>query len=344
MNPSKSLLRPLPLFAGGLLFCLPVAFAAPGGNGNGTGVGTAAATSGGHVAAPAAHSSGAAVGVSRLAAGASGGLRSGVGLATAPRTGTLGNAGFNRSSSGMYSTTVLGVNQRAALARTSLPTPTVHNAWTDPASLRVNGNRVGNNLYPGAYGYAANRSSNANFRHGNNGSRGRHRYYYNNFPYAVYYPYLYNNFGYYGGYGSLGYDGGVADYAGSITENPNSDLGAPDFTSTPNNYYSYAAPDQGPQGSADHDAPALPPPLPDAPAVGPQAPAASDRSTGAPQGPDSLVEAVQSELVRRGYFEGQPDSMYTPATREAIRRFQTDQRLPTTGRINEATLHALHLD
>ena len=36
--------------------------------------------------------------------------------------------------------------------------------------------------------------------------------------------------------------------------------------------------------------------------------------------------------------------MYGPATKEAIRRFQSDQHLPSSGLINEATLHALHLD
>ena len=227
--------------------------------------------------------------------------------------------------------------------------PAVNNAWTDPVSPRVAGTgsaailRTGNSLYPGASGYAANRSANGSYRHGDNGgdgSRGRHRYFYNNFPYAVYYPYLYNNFGYDGGYGY----GGVADYAGLSTDNTDNVLGAPDFQNTPNNYYSYVAPDQGARNSA-ADQPAPAQSLPDAPAVGPQAPGSADRSTGnQQQGPDSLVEAVQSELARRGYFEGQPDSMYGPATREAIRRFQSDQHLPATGRINEATLHALKLD
>ena len=61
-------------------------------------------------------------------------------------------------------------------------------------------------------------------------------------------------------------------------------------------------------------------------------------------GPDSLVEAVQAELSRRGYFGGEIDAVYNAATHAAIERFQADQRLPATGRINEATLHALELD
>ncbi len=240
------------------------------------------------------------------------------------------------------------------------PATRVNNAWTDPSDLRLtnarNGTyatsarrndpiyttRPGNHLYPGSYGYGQNPSNNYSYygQNGGNGYRGRHRYFYNNFPYGVYAPYLYNNYGY-GGYGNEGYGDVATSYAGLNTDNSIADLGAPDFSSTPNNYYSYEVPEQ--------QAPAPNPPapnqsLPDAPTVGPQTPAPADRSANAAQGPDSLVEAVQNELSHRGYFEGKPDSMYSAATKEAIRRFQTDQGLPATGRVNEATLHALHLD
>ncbi len=228
--------------------------------------------------------------------------------------------------------------------------PTVHNAWTDPVSPGVTGtrtgsvrNNVGNNLYPGAYGYTPNRPASGRFGHGQNGGndfRGHHRYYYNNFPYAVYYPYLYNNDGY-GGYGNSGYDGATG-YAGIASAGTDTPLGVPDFTNTPENYYSYDTPESGAPDARSQPAPDQA--LPNAPAVGPQNPPSTDKSTAALQGPDSLVEAVQGELSRRGYFEGKPDAIYAPATREAIRRFQTDQHLPATGRINEATLHALHLD
>ena len=60
--------------------------------------------------------------------------------------------------------------------------------------------------------------------------------------------------------------------------------------------------------------------------------------------PDSLVEAVQQELIRRGYFGGKVDAMYGPDTRDALRKFQQDHHLADTGLINEATLHALQLD
>ena len=61
-------------------------------------------------------------------------------------------------------------------------------------------------------------------------------------------------------------------------------------------------------------------------------------------GPDSLVEAVQQELIRRGYFGGKVDAMYGPDTKEALRKFQQDHHLADSGLINEATLHALQLD
>ena len=74
------------------------------------------------------------------------------------------------------------------------------------------------------------------------------------------------------------------------------------------------------------------------------APAPSDESVQPGHGPDSLVEAVQAELSRRGYFGGKVDAIYNAATHTAIQRFQIDQHLPASGRLNEATLHALELD
>ncbi len=242
----------------------------------------------------------------------------------------------------------------------------MNNAWTDPNNSRAVSaggisryssyaanprrndpayhGRPGNHLYPGVYGYGQNGAVNGSDsagRNGSNGHRGHHRYYYNNFPYGVYYPYLYNNYGY-GGYGNYGYGGATADDSALSTDHSIADLGAPDFSSTPNNYYSYAAPEQ----DTPNTNPSTPDPtLPDAPAVGPQSPSPVDKSADSTvQGPDSLVEAVQNELSRRGYFAGKVDSMYSAATKEAIRRFQADQSLPATGRINEATLHALRLD
>ncbi len=63
-----------------------------------------------------------------------------------------------------------------------------------------------------------------------------------------------------------------------------------------------------------------------------------------PSEPNSVVEAVQGELARRGYYAGDMDGISGPATAEAIRRFQTDVRLRVTGEANQATLFALGLN
>lgn len=280
------------------------------------------------------------------------GFRSTANVTSVGRTGLSGGPGFAHASNSAYPTASFAAGQRigntpSGTVRNVSPLPTVNNAWTDPTNPRVTGSsnlRPGNHLYPGAYGYAPGNPANGHSQHGTDGSRGHRRYYYNNFPYPVYFPAFYGGYGSggYAGNGNLGYYGGTADYAGLTADNSVADLGAPDFSTTPNAYYSYAQP--SPQAPPSADQPAPTQPLPDAPAVGPQNPTGADKSTGASSGPDSLVEAVQGELSRRGYFEGKPDAIYSPATKEAIRRFQTDQKLPATGRINEATLHALKLD
>lgn len=325
-------------------------FAAPG-SGVGPANGTAAAVSGGGHAgsvAPAAHVSSVSIGVNHAASTSAG--RSFL----STNSGTSGVRPTFGSKAGTISRSPGFTTSQGAMVR-ALPTvPTVHNAWSDPVGTRVagrsgpsaqvNGARTGQILYPGAYGYAnANRPANGHFGHGHagyDGGRGHHHYYYNSFPYAIYYPYLYGGYG----YGGIGYDGAVGDYAGLTAANNVADLGAPDFSTTANSYYGNVAPTQNTPG-ADQSTAAPPQALPDAPAVGPQSPSTAAKSPGtAQQGPDSLVEAVQDELGKRGYFAGKPDAIYGDATKEAIRRFQTDQGLPATGRINEATLHALHLD
>ena len=61
-------------------------------------------------------------------------------------------------------------------------------------------------------------------------------------------------------------------------------------------------------------------------------------------GPNSMVEAVQAELLRRGYFGGTVDGVFGSVTSDALRRFQGNQGLARTGLINEATLFALGLN
>ena len=256
------------------------------------------------------------------------------------------------------------------------------NAWTDPAASRsvrtadrqvtadlsnrsdlsyrqyiANGNYnglttpngiAGSYLYPGAYGSALNSYYNGQAQRGalayngpaRNFARPRVDYdpYAGNYRYRPngYYPYFgvygYPFFGSAFGYGYYG--DGYGD--GSLTSS--NDLG--------NNDQSVATMDSGP---APGDQPA---PQPETDAQNPPnaapatsaSPAAKAASGVTSNGPDSLIEAVQAELARRGYFTGTVNAMYGPATREALRRFQTDAGLAATGRINEATMHALQLD
>ena len=247
------------------------------------------------------------------------------------------------------------------------------NAWTDARSVRnapaawagragpnraydpgqtylQHGGRLtpGQHLYPGASDYNAFSRANNRAWHsrGDDGYRhNRHRDEFYNI--GLYYPYIYT--GLFPGYFGYGDNGGFPYYSGLGTTSYGDTLtggtisnGAPDFTTTPNPYY-----DQNGNAPAATPAPAedasLPPNQPAQ--VGPAGPSGgSAEARPEESGPDSLVEAVQDELAKRGYFAGKVDAMYGESTREAIRRFQTDQKLATTGRINEATLHALKLD
>jgi hypothetical protein len=56
-----------------------------------------------------------------------------------------------------------------------------------------------------------------------------------------------------------------------------------------------------------------------------------------------LAAAVQSELARRGYYQGSVDGLIGSASREAIRAFQRAKGLPVTGLIDPSLLKALRL-
>lgn len=60
--------------------------------------------------------------------------------------------------------------------------------------------------------------------------------------------------------------------------------------------------------------------------------------------PDTLVQDVQSELIRRGYFAGKATGLVTKDFQVALRRFQQDQNLASSGLINQASLYALGLN
>ena len=55
------------------------------------------------------------------------------------------------------------------------------------------------------------------------------------------------------------------------------------------------------------------------------------------------VIAVQQELTKLGYYHGQVDGLIGPQTERAIRWFQTVEKLPVTGQIDDPTLKALQI-
>jgi hypothetical protein len=67
-------------------------------------------------------------------------------------------------------------------------------------------------------------------------------------------------------------------------------------------------------------------------------------STGsAPDESTSLVMSVQKELARLGYYHGQIDGMTGSETAQALRMFQSADKLPVSGQIDSATIKALRI-
>jgi Putative peptidoglycan binding domain len=56
-----------------------------------------------------------------------------------------------------------------------------------------------------------------------------------------------------------------------------------------------------------------------------------------------IIIAVQKELTQLGYYHGGVDGLIGPQTEGAIRWFQSVDKLPVTGRIDDATLNALRI-
>ena len=56
---------------------------------------------------------------------------------------------------------------------------------------------------------------------------------------------------------------------------------------------------------------------------------------------ENVLFAVQGELLRRGFYRGGIDGQLGPATTDAIVRFQQDQGMPITGRLDSDTLNEL---
>jgi Putative peptidoglycan binding domain len=55
------------------------------------------------------------------------------------------------------------------------------------------------------------------------------------------------------------------------------------------------------------------------------------------------IIAVQKELTQLGYYHGRVDGLMDPQTERAIRWFQSVDKLPVTGQIDDATLNALRI-
>jgi peptidoglycan endopeptidase LytE len=55
----------------------------------------------------------------------------------------------------------------------------------------------------------------------------------------------------------------------------------------------------------------------------------------------NVLFAVQGELLKRGFYRGVIDGEPGPATTDAIARFQQDQGMPVTGRLDSDTLNEL---
>jgi hypothetical protein len=67
-------------------------------------------------------------------------------------------------------------------------------------------------------------------------------------------------------------------------------------------------------------------------------------STGAaPDEPTSLIVSVQKELARLGYYHGQIDGNTGSETAQALRWFQSVNKLPVSGQIDSATTNALRI-
>jgi hypothetical protein len=71
-----------------------------------------------------------------------------------------------------------------------------------------------------------------------------------------------------------------------------------------------------------------------------QEPSQSEYNSGAG---DFSVSEVQSALARAGYYRGAIDGSLGPATRNALRRYQRDQGLAITGRIDRPVVETLGL-
>src|SRR5215469_1720779 len=72
----------------------------------------------------------------------------------------------------------------------------------------------------------------------------------------------------------------------------------------------------------------------------PAAPAAPSK-VAAPRSPGEIINDIQRELARRGYYDGASDGLYGPKTDAAIRDFEQAAGLKPSAEPNEALLQAI---
>ncbi len=68
------------------------------------------------------------------------------------------------------------------------------------------------------------------------------------------------------------------------------------------------------------------------------------RRPSAPAGPSSdRIRLIQQALAERGYFQGEPTGVWSPASMEALKRFEASQNVKVDGKIDSKMLIALGL-
>ena len=64
-------------------------------------------------------------------------------------------------------------------------------------------------------------------------------------------------------------------------------------------------------------------------------------TSSAERNPDPNVTAVQTDLIKLGYYHGKIDGLFGRATRDALAHYQTDKHLAVTGTLTTETLQSL---
>jgi peptidoglycan hydrolase-like protein with peptidoglycan-binding domain len=67
------------------------------------------------------------------------------------------------------------------------------------------------------------------------------------------------------------------------------------------------------------------------------------RMIGQRQPTPERYKEIQEALARRGYFQDAPDGVWGPASVDALKRFQEEQNIEASGKINSLSLIALGL-